>query len=105
MAEALATYLSCAIVLVIIGIYCLVTKRNMVRLVIGVEILVNAANVSFIALSAYRQPGYVDPLSQSVVVVSIAIAGSVTALALALVLNAYRHYKTLDARELRRLRG
>lgn len=102
--ENLVTYLSCAFVLFVIGLYCLVAKRNMVRLVIGLEILINAANLSFIAFSTYRQSGYVDLLSQSVVVLSMAMAGSVTALALVILLNAYKHYKTLDIRELRRLR-
>ncbi|MEM3019579.1 MAG: NADH-quinone oxidoreductase subunit NuoK [Candidatus Bathyarchaeia archaeon] len=102
--ENLVTYLSCALVLFVIGLYCLVAKRNMVRLVIGLEILINAANLSFIAFSTYRQSGYVDLLSQSVVVLSMAMAGSVTALALVILLNAYKHYKTLDIRELRRLR-
>jgi NADH:ubiquinone oxidoreductase subunit K len=102
--EAFTTYLSCALILFIIGLYCLVAKRNMVRLVIGIEILINAANLSFITFSAYRQPGYVDLLSQSIVVISMAIAGSVTALALVILLNAYKHYGTLDVRKLRRLR-
>jgi len=101
----LECYLAFAFILYIIGLYCLATKRNMIRLVLGIEILINAANLNFIALSAYRTPGFVDPLAHSIVMVSIAIAGCVSAVALALIVYAYKHYGTLDVRKLRRLRG
>ena len=100
----LECYLAFAFILYIIGLYCLATKRNMIRLVLGIEILINAANLNFIALSAYRTPGFVDPLAHSIVMVSIAIAGCVSAVALALIVYAYKHYGTLDVRKLRRLR-
>jgi multisubunit Na+/H+ antiporter MnhC subunit len=77
----------------------------MIRLILGLDILVNAANVNFIVFSAYANPGFVDPLAHSIVIVSIGIAGSVSAVALMLVVYVYKHYGTLDARELRRLRG
>ena len=100
----LECYLAFAFTLYIIGLYCLATKRNMIRLVLGIEILINAANLNFIALSAYRTPGFVDPLAHSIVMISIAIAGCVSAVALALIVYAYKHYGTLDVRKLRRLR-
>ncbi len=98
-------YVAFSIALFFIGIYCLATKRNMIRIVLGIEILINAANVNFIAFSAYRAEGFVDPFAHSVVIISIALAGCVTAIALALIVYAYRHYGTLDVRKLRRLRG
>ena len=97
-------YVACAISLYIIGIYCLVSKRNMIKLVMGLEILVNASHLCFIAFSAYQLPGYVDPLGHSVVIVSIGLAGCITAVALTIVIYAYKHYRTLDVRKLRRLR-
>lgn len=95
-------YVALSIVLYLVGIYCLATKRNVIRLVLGIEILINAANVNFIAFSAYRAEGFVDPLAHSVVIVSIALAGCVSAVAL--VVYAYKHYGTLDVRKLSRLR-
>jgi len=90
--------------LYIIGIYCLISKRNLIRLVLAIEILLNAANVNFIALSLFWNEGFVDPYAQSLVVISITLAGCVSAAALSLVIYAYEHYGTLNARELRRLR-
>jgi len=98
-------YLVCSFVLFVIGIYCLATKRNMIKLVIGIELLVNAANLNFIVFSYHRNPGVIDLLPQSVVFFSISIAGGLTAVILAMILNAYKHYKTLDVSSLRKLKG
>jgi NADH:ubiquinone oxidoreductase subunit K len=100
----LSYYIAFAFALFIIGIYCLATKRNMIRLILGIEILINAAHISFIAL-ADAIPGLVDPLAQSIVIISTGLAGSVSAVAITIVVYAYRHYGTLDIRELRRLKG
>ena len=97
-------FIALAFALYFVGLYCLATKRNMIRLVLGIEILINAANLNFIAFSAYRAEGFVDPLAHSIVVISIAIAGCVSAAALALIVYAYKHYSTLDIRKLRQLR-
>lgn len=97
-----AYYLTVAIALYAIGMYCLAVKRNMIRLVIGIEILVNAAHLTFIAFSAVI--GTV-PLGHSVVIMSMVFAGCLTAVALTIVTYAYRHYGTLDVRKLKRLRG
>ncbi len=94
---------SCA--LYIIGIYCLATKRNMIRLILGIEILVNAANVNFIVFAAYAMPGFVDSMGHSFAAISIGLAGAVSAVALTIIVLLYRHYKTLDVDELRKLRG
>ena len=101
----LSYYLMFTFTLFIVGFYCLVTKRNMIRLILGVELMVNAANFSFIVFSSHWSVGYVDPLAHSFVIVSTGLVGSVTAVALTIVVYAYKHYRTLDVRELRRLRG
>jgi len=97
-------FIALAFALYFVGLYCLATKRNMIRLVLGIEILINAANLNFIAFSVYRAEGFVDPLAHSTVIISIAVAGCVSAAALALIVYAYKHYGTLDIRKLRQLR-
>ena len=86
-----------------VGLGCLMFKRDMVRILIGVEILFNAANLLFIALSA-QQAGFVDPYAHSIVKMAIVLDGTVIAVGLAMVMNVYKHYKTLDIRKLRRLK-
>jgi NADH-quinone oxidoreductase subunit K len=87
----------------VIGLACLMVKRDMVRLLIGVEILFNAANLAFIALST-QTAGFVDPFAHSMVMMAIVLDGTVIAVGLVMVLNVYKHYGTLDIRKLRRLK-
>jgi NADH-quinone oxidoreductase subunit K len=101
----LTYYLVFSLALYVIGIYCLATKRNMIRLLLGIEILVNAANINFIVFAAYTMPGFVDSMGHSFASISIGLAGAVSAVALAIVVLVYRHYGTLDVDELKLLRG
>jgi NADH:ubiquinone oxidoreductase subunit K len=100
----LTYYLACSVALFIIGLYCLIAKRNMVRLLISLEIMISAANINFIAFSAYAVPGSTHPLAHAFVILSIAIGGCILAIGLAITLHAYKHYKTLDVRKLKRIR-
>ena len=100
----LTHYLACSAALYIIGLYCLVIKRNMLRLLIALEIMMNAANLNLIAFSSYSAEGLTHPLAHALAIMSIGIGGCIVALGLAITLHAYRHYKTLDVRKLRRLK-
>lgn len=99
----LSLFLAAVVLMFIIGLGCLMVKRDMVRLLIGVEILFNSANLCFVALST-QTAGFVDPFAHSIVMMAIVLDGTVIAVGLAMVLNVYKHYKTLDIRKLRRLR-
>jgi len=95
-------YLAASAILYSIGLYCLATKRNLIKMIIGVEILLNAAHLNFIALSTTTAG--LDPLARTYVIVSIGVGAGVIALALSLTLLVYRHYRTLDVRKIRRLK-
>lgn len=101
----LSYYLILTTGLYIVGMYCLATKRNVIRLVLGIEIMINAANLNFVVLSSYWREGFIDPLAHSMAMMSITLAGCISAAALTIIIFVYRHYGTLDIRELRRLRG
>jgi NADH:ubiquinone oxidoreductase subunit K len=93
-----------SVVLFFIGLYCLATKRNMIRLLMGLEIMINSVSLNFIALSSYVEEGAVHPLAHAFTILSIAIGGCILAVGLVITIYAYRHYGTLDVRELRRLK-
>ena len=97
--------LACSLALLAIGIYGLSTKRNMIKLIIALEILVNAACLSFASLSAMASPGSSDPMVAVLIIIVLAIGGCVAAFGLALALAIYKRLGTVDAWELRRLRG
>jgi len=97
-------WIGSAFALFAVGLYC-VSKPNMIRILLGIEMILNAGNFLFIYFAAQRAAtGYVDPLGQSLVFMSIVTGGCVVAVGLALIVNAYKQFKTTDARELRRLK-
>ena len=95
-------YFTTAAIIVVIGIYCVIYSRNMIKTIIGIEIITAAVNLNFLALGS--KAGAVDSLAQSIVFTSIVIGAAVAAIALSLIIQVFRHYRTTDLRKLRRLR-
>ncbi|PIU13818.1 MAG: cation:proton antiporter [Hadesarchaea archaeon CG08_land_8_20_14_0_20_51_8] len=110
-----------AMLMISFGLYCLLIKHNLIKMVIGLEILTFGIHLFLISMG-YREGGIapivtstnpasvvatmgVDPLPQALVLTSIVIDVCVTAMLLSLAIYAYKHYKTLDTSELRRLKG
>ncbi|MDJ0270794.1 MAG: NADH-quinone oxidoreductase subunit NuoK [Aigarchaeota archaeon] len=103
MALAVIYYNLFSALLFIIGVYCLATRRSLVKQIIGLEIMVNAAHLNFVALAS-RAPGGIDPYAQSFIILSLGVGAAVIALALLLSVQVYRIYRTMDLAKLRRLR-
>ncbi|MFH0848279.1 MAG: NADH-quinone oxidoreductase subunit NuoK [archaeon] len=97
-------YLAAASILFIVGIYCVLAKRNMVRMIMGIEIMMGAASLNFAVFSAHVRPDFVDPLGHSFAILSIMTGACMVAVALALVVCVYQHYRTRDVRKLNRLK-
>lgn len=104
--------------LFLVGLYGMLVKRNIVKVILGFGIMGYATNL-FLILIAYREgarfpiflPGeehelilMVDPLPQALVLTSIVIELGITALLVTLAINIHRKYKTFDLRKIRRLR-
>jgi multicomponent Na+:H+ antiporter subunit C len=107
--------------LFMIGLYCTLVKKNMVKIVIGIAIMEYAVNL-FLIMLGYRRGGMapivepgdltagfvnraVDPLPQALVLTSIVIGLATLALLIAVCLRVYSKFGTFDITEIRRLRG
>jgi len=99
----LASYLIVSAALLGIGVYGLSVKRNAIRLLFSIELIVNAANLNFIAFARYMNPPRVS--GQVIVFYSIAAAAMEAAVGLALILVAFRLNSTIDVRKLNKLKG
>ena len=88
--------------LLVVGLYCLVVSRNLIRILIGLEILTKAVTL-LLALGGYASGRMAQ--AQSFIVVLIAIEVVVIAVAAGIVIGAHEHQGDLDARQLRQLRG
>ncbi len=102
MFEATHLMLIASSILYAISICALITRRNLIQIAIALEILIDAANMNFIAFS--KMGHLIDPVAHAIVITSIVIGGCVETAILALAVYVYKHYRTLDVRELRRLR-
>lgn len=91
-----------AILIFFIGFFCLIMSRNMVRMVIGIEIMARAAAYLFIYFGFFNGA---TSVSQSLVITLIVVEVVVSAIALAMIMNIYKIGKTLDVRQLTRLKG
>ncbi|MEM3573223.1 MAG: NADH-quinone oxidoreductase subunit K [Nitrososphaeria archaeon] len=89
----------------IIGLYILLAKKNILRIILGIETMLSGCNIAIISIGSRLAQNGVDPLAQSIVIISIAIGAGVAALAVSLSVLAYRKFGTLDITKLSELRG
>lgn len=97
----LVDFLIVSVALVAVGVYGIVVKRNAIRMLISIEIIVNAANLNLVAFSRYT--GNIQ--GQVFALFSIGIAAAEVAIGLGLIIVAYRLYKEIDVAEYRSMRG
>ncbi len=95
-------YAITAIFLYIIGLYGIVVRRNMIRTIIGLEIVTAGVNLNFLVFTILD--GDLLPLAQYFVAISIVIGAAVASLALMITIQAYRHYGSIDLKKTSRLR-
>ena len=89
----LSPYLVVGAVLFVCGVVCMATKRNGIGVLMGVELVLNGANVNFVAFSRYTSLG-LD--GQSTALFVIVLAAAEAAVALAIALNFYNTHLTID---------
>lgn len=108
----------CSIVLIVLGLYAIITKKNAFKIVLGMGLVDYGINLMLVS-AGFRVNGtapifdaptqtqyfFVDPVPQALTLTSIVIGACVTALALSLVVKIKEHYGTLDTDKVRRLNG
>ena len=97
-------YLLISAVLFAIGLAGAVTRRNAIVVLIGIELMLNAANLNFIAF--WRFGPNPEALTGVIFVVfSIGVAAAEAAAGLALIISIYRHYKTVNVDRIDSMKG
>jgi NADH:ubiquinone oxidoreductase subunit K len=90
---SLSDFLMVSIALFCIGLYMIITKRNAIQILIGIELILNAGILNLVAFGKYDKVlngGNVFALF------AIVLAAATTAIALAIILNVYKKYRTID---------
>jgi NADH:ubiquinone oxidoreductase subunit K len=81
-----------------LGIYAVLTRRNGVAILMGIELMLNAANINLVAFNKYAAPGALQ--GQIFALIVITLAACEAAVGLALVLAAYRSLETVHLDEI-----
>ena len=97
-------YLFLSAALFAIGLAGALTRRNAIMVLIGIEIMLNAANLNFIAFWRYN-PHPEALRGVMFVIFAIAVAAAEAAVGLALIISIFRHYRTADVTKMNSLRG
>jgi NADH-quinone oxidoreductase subunit K len=77
-----------------IGIYGFFTRRNLITILMSVELILNSVNLNFIAFNKYVWPNQLDGVFFTVFI--IAIAAAEAAVAIAIIINLYRSHQSID---------
>ena len=114
----IANYIA-SFVLIALGFYTIVAKKNLLKIVIGMGIVDYGVNLLIVSVGfnpggtapifaiseLTRESFFVDPIPQALTLTSIVIGACVTAMALALVIKMKKSYGTLNTEKIRRLNG
>jgi NADH-quinone oxidoreductase subunit K len=96
-------YLIVSTLMFFIGIYGFITRKNMIAILISLELVLNAVEINFAVFNRYLFPGQLEGMFFTLF--GIAITAAETAVALAIIINAYRTIGNIDIKNLSKLKG
>ena len=102
--DSLQSYLLISIILFCLGLYGVMTRRNGVAVLMGIELILNAANLNFVAFNRFgglsdQLPGHIFALFV------IVMAAAEAVVALAIIINLYKTFHTVNLDEAHEMKG
>ncbi len=85
-----------------IGVYGFFTRRNMITMLMAIELILNSVNINFVAFNKYLYPEKLDGVFFTIFIITIAAAEA--AVAIAIIINLYRSHHSIDAEDANELR-
>jgi NADH:ubiquinone oxidoreductase subunit K len=80
-----------------IGTYGLFTRRNMITMLMAIELILNSVNINFIAFNRYLYPDKLNGVFFTLFIITIAAAEA--AIAIAIIINLYRSHQSIDVQD------
>lgn len=97
MSVGLNHFLVLSVILFSFGIYAVLTRKNAIQVLMGIELILNSANINFIAFARYGNYGFTGQVISLFVII---LAAAEAAIALAIVLNIYKQFTTVNVDEI-----
>lgn len=95
-------YLVMATVMFFTGVYGFLTRRNLITMLMSVELILNSVNINFLAFNRYLFPGKLDGHFFSLFI--IAVAAAEAAVAIAIIINIYRRFTTINVEDVNQMK-
>ncbi len=95
-------YLIPALIMFCCGVYGFITRKNLLAMLISLELMLNAVDINFVVFNRYLYPEAMEGMFFTLF--AIAIAAAETALAIAIIINIFRSNKTVDVRTLNEMK-
>ena len=80
-----------------IGMYGLFTRRNMITMLMSIELILNSVNINFVAFNKYLYPDRLNGIFFTIFIITIAAAEA--AVAIAIIINLYRSHNSIDVED------
>jgi NADH:ubiquinone oxidoreductase subunit K len=80
-----------------IGVYGLFTRRNMISMLMSIELILNSVNINFVVFNKYIYPDKMDGVFFTIFIITIAAAEA--AMAIAIIINLYRSHHSIDVED------
>lgn len=98
----LALYIIPSVIMFCCGVYGFITRKNMIAILISLELMLNAVDINFVVFNRFLYPGALEGMVFTLF--AIAIAAAETALAIAIIVNIFRAVRNIDIRDLDKLK-
>lgn len=85
-----------------IGMYGLFTRRNLVTMLMAIELILNSVNINFVVFNKYLWAGKLDGVFFTIFIITIAAAEA--AVAIAIIINLYRSHQSIDVEDAREMK-
>src|SRR5882672_9723011 len=80
-----------------IGLFGFLTRRNMITLLMSIELILNSVNINFVAFNKYLYPEKLDGVFFAIFIITVAAAEA--AVAIAIIINLYRSHRSIDVED------
>ena len=95
-------FLVLATIMFFAGVYGFLTRRNLITILMSVELILNSVNINFLAFNRYLYPHKMDGMFFSIFV--IAVAASEAAVAISIIINIYRRFTTINVEDVNEMK-
>ena len=95
-------YIIPSLIMFCCGVYGFITRKNMIAILISIELMLNAVDINFVVFNRFLYPGQLEGMMFTLF--AIAIAAAETGLAIAIIVNLFRVAKNIDIRELTKMK-